>query len=495
MGRSEDRVFSLKAEGAVVSRQRIRLFGWTAAAFIAAGLLASPQAFAQKVTPAGGAISRVSVVLNKSESYKVDVPFADVLVGSSDIADVIPLSDRQLYILGKKVGTTNVTLYDRNKRLLSIIDVDVRMDTSQLESKIRSSSGSRNIRVGSIDNKLVLSGTAEDSQALDRAVNVAAGLAPGGVVNAMNVNGSQQVMLKVRFVEADRSAERALGVKWGVFSGNGNLLASIGRITAGATGQGATATILSRVISTDSTKVDLVLTALEQQGFVRRLAEPNLVALSGETADFLAGGEFPVPVSASTTNGFPTTTIEFKEFGVGLAFTPTVLAGGVISLKLEPTVSELDYTNAVRLSGVEIPGLVKRRAKTTIELRDGQSFAMAGLLQSQSARTLDQVPWLGSVPVLGALFRSPSFQQKESELVIIVTPYLVKPVPPGKQLRTPLDNTLNANDLDFFLNGRGEIPKRDSTLINAQNQDVGPVGGAPAGAPGRDDTRLLAGGK
>jgi pilus assembly protein CpaC len=202
-----------------------------------------------------------------------------------------------------------------------------------------------------------------------------------------------------------------------------------------------------------------------------------------------------VPVAATTTNGFPTTTIEFKEFGVSLNFTPTVLARGVISLTLNPKVTEIDYTNSVTLYGTTIPGLSKREAKTTIELRDGQSFAMAGLIQSQSARALEQVPWLGTVPVLGALFRSPSFQQKESELVVIVTPYLVKPVPPNKQLKTPLDNTLNANDIDFFLNGRAEIPKTRNNLVNSQNQDVGAYGGVPAGAPAAAETRILSGGE
>ncbi|MFO1148338.1 MAG: type II and III secretion system protein family protein [Alsobacter sp.] len=460
----------------------------------------------QRVIASEGRASRITLVVNKSESYRLDAPFADVLVGSSDIADVIPLSDRQIYVLGKKIGTTNVTLYDRNKRLLNVIDVDVRMDTTNVESKIRSSSGSRNIRVGSVDGKLVLSGTADDAQAVDRAMNVAAGLAPAGVVNALNVNSSQQVMLKVRFVEASRDAARALGIRWD-FLAPGKAAGSIGSIAAStkntfagaaiadaissASGAPPFASVIGRLISNNNGTLDVALSALEEQGYVRRLAEPNLVAISGQSADFLAGGEFPVPVSASTTNGFPTTTIEFKEFGVGLSFTPTVLADKVINLRLEPTVSELDYTNAVRLQGVEIPGLVKRRAKTTIELRDGQSFAIAGLIQAQSARALEQVPWLGTVPVLGALFRSPSFQQKETELVVIVTPYLVRPVAPGRQLKTPLDTTLPGNDLDYFLNGRAEIKKTNNGLTTANGVDAGAAGGIAAGAPAPNETRLL----
>jgi pilus assembly protein CpaC len=461
------------------------------------GVLLGPGAtFAQqRVAPAEGPVKRVAVIVNKSESFRVDAPFADVLVGSSDIADVIPLSDRQIYILGKKIGTTNVTLYDKNKRLLNVIDIEVGLDTNNVENKIRNSSGSRNIRVGDVNGKLVLSGTAEDAQSVDRAVNVAAGLAPGGVVNALNVRSSQQVLLKVRFVEASRDAARALGVRWDMFrrSDTGGLqnVANIGTFAATSAGGSPFATLISRVIAGNNTKLDVVLTAMEDQGVIRRLAEPNLVAMSGQTADFLAGGEFPVPVSASTSNGFPTTTIEFKEFGVGLSFTPTVLAGNVINLRLEPNVSELDYSNGVTLQGVQIPGLVKRRTKTTIELRDGQSFAIAGLLQAQSSRTVQEVPWLGQVPVLGALFRSPSFQQKETELVVIVTPYLVKPLAPGKQLRTPLDTSLAGNDLDFFLNARAEVPKSRNNLIDSAKQDAGPAGGIPSGAPDVDPSRLV----
>ncbi len=515
--RCEEKV-GRRRHGAAPSGRRFRRlflsltagFAAVAASVLVLSSLSATQA--QMVTPVGGPVSRVSVVLNKSESYKVDVPFADVLVGSSDIADVIPLSDRQLYILGKKVGTTNVTLYDRSKRLLSIIDIEVKLDTNNVENKIRTSSGSGSIRVGDVNGKLVLSGTAEDAQSVDRAMSVAKDLAPAGVVNAMRVTGNQQVMLKVRFVEASRDAARALGVRWDFFRGNlrqanvgtfgsasglqrnlpggggtVNVLDAAGTLTGGS----PFASIIARVISTDSTKLDVVISALEEQGVVRRLAEPNLIALSGETADFLAGGEFPVPVSATTTNGFPTTTIEFKEFGVSLAFTPTVLARGVISVKLEPIVSELDYSNAVRLQGVEIPGLVKRRAKTTVELRDGQSFAIAGLLQAQSSRTVEQVPWLGTVPVIGALFRSPSFQSKETELVVIVTPYLVRPVAAGKQLKTPFDTSLAGNDLDFFLNARSETPRTQNNLVNSQNQDTGTYGGIPSGAPAQSETRLL----
>ena len=185
----------------------------------------------------------------------------------------------------------------------------------------------------------------------------------------------------------------------------------------------------------------------------RRLAEPNLVALSGDTASFLAGGEFPFPVQAEDGK----ITVEFKKFGVGLAFTPTVLGEGLINLKIEPEVSELDPTNSLRVNGIEMPSLMVRRTQTTIELRDGQSFAIAGLLYSNHFKNQAQLPWIGEVPVLGALFRSAAFQRKETDLVIIVTPRLVRPARPDEKLETPLDDRLPSNDREFFLRGQQEV--------------------------------------
>ncbi len=187
---------------------------------------------------------------------------------------------------------------------------------------------------------------------------------------------------------------------------------------------------------------------------VRRLAEPNLIAMSGEKASFLAGGGFPIPVAGT----FQQITVEYKKFGVGLTFVPTVLANGVINLKIEPEVSHIDTTNSIRTGVVAIPAITVRRASTTIELRDGQSFAIAGLLQSVTAETQQQLPWLADVPILGALFRSAAFEKKETDLAIIVTPRLVKPAKPGQKLRTPLDDALPASDADRFLTGKQEIP-------------------------------------
>jgi len=231
------------------------------------------------------------------------------------------------------------------------------------------------------------------------------------------------------------------------------------------------------VISTSNgTTIDVLIQALETQGLVRRLAEPNLITLSGDPARFLAGGEFPVPVAATTLQGIPTITIEFKKFGVELEFLPTVLARGVTNLRVEPSVSELDFTNAVQIQGTTVPALTVRDARTTVELRDGQSFAIAGLLQTKNQEAVSQVPWIGSVPVLGTLFSSKSYQQQETDLVIIVTPHLVAPAVPGQQLASPLDSRLPANDVDFFLNGQMEVRKRYDDYVNSGGEVKGPYG-------------------
>jgi pilus assembly protein CpaC len=229
--------------------------------------------------------------------------------------------------------------------------------------------------------------------------------------------------------------------------------------------------VIARLLD-NGTKADVIVQALEKRGLARRLAEPNLVALSGDTASFLAGGEFPFPVAADNDK----ITVEFKRFGVGLAFTPTVLGDGLINIKIEPEVSELDPTTTLRIEGVEIPSLIVRRAQTTIELRDGQSFAIAGLLYNNHYKSQSQLPWIGEVPVLGTLFRSAAFQRKETDLVIIVTPRLVRPARPGQKLKTPLDGRVASNDIEFFLSGTQEINVGRPEPDRGHILDLGPVG-------------------
>ena len=439
-------------------------------------------------------VRHIVITVNKSQTVTFATPFKTASIASTEFADVTPLTDRSLYIQGKKVGTTSVSMFDQNMQLVELLDLDITIDTRNLQENIRQSTGS-SIRVSSSNGEVVLSGIAPDAVTADRAVSIAKSMVKSGeIVNAMTVAPTQQVMLKVRFLEASRDAERDLGVNWfgsnasgtrGVSTGNGvpvvgtagggiPLISSTGALL-GSGGQ-PFGVVLANLVN-GGTNIDVMLSALETKGLVRRLAEPNLVALSGDTARFLAGGEFPVPTAVSTTSGAGVTpTVEFKKFGVSLAFSPTVLSRGLINLRIAPEVSEIDPSVGVTFSGTTIPGLVTRNAQTTIELRDGQSFAIAGLLQDRNARTINQVPWIGSVPVLGSLFRSSAYQNHETDLVIIVTPILVRPATPVDRLASPLDQRLPSNDVDFFVNGQMEVPKRYSDYLTSGGGLNGPYG-------------------
>jgi len=467
----------------------------------------------------------IQVTLNKSRTCRLDESFIQAVVGGPDIADVLPMSDHVLYIQGKKIGTTNVSVFDQDKNRINVLDLEVTPDIAVLtrdyqayvrniREAIHTATDSPGIRVSVANDKILLSGEARNSVDAERAFAIAKAMvrppegAPGldpdkagqYVINAMRVTASQQVMLRVRFIEVDRSAERDIGVNWfgsnkgqtaGINTGNGvptqvgqspnstpggiPLFQTLGTLVPGGLTSVAAAPFGVGLFKLGG-NLDLLITALESKGLARRLAEPDLVALSGDTASFLAGGEFPVPSVQSSSGTAPVITTQFYPFGVQLTFVPTVLANGVINLRLTPSVSELDYKNAVVISGTAIPSITKREARTTIELRDGQSFAMAGLLQSDNSRDINQVPWLGSVPVLGALFSSKSFQQQETDLVVIVTPHLVAPAAPGQALATPFDKTLPGNDLDLFLMGRPEVRKQYTDYVTSGGQLTGPYG-------------------
>jgi pilus assembly protein CpaC len=480
--------------------QATSLIGALAAVVIA---LTSPAMAAD--SPSGHLFETVSasrtvvVTLYKSQTLQLDRPFATAVVGSPEIADVLPMTDRGLYIQGKKIGTTNISIFSQEQKLVAVIDLEVALDSGDLQKKIFAATGNRGIRVTSSNGQVILSGLASDAVAAERAVALARTVSPNGVVNAMSVVPSQQVMLKVRFLEASRDAGRELGVNLmasnasgthGFTTGQGTFISNTPGTpsnttpsgiplfqTAGTlagTAQGPFGVAIANLVN-GGTRIDVLITALETRGLIRRLAEPTLAALSGDTAQFLAGGEFPVPIAATSANGIVTPTIEFKPFGVRLSFTPTVLNSGVINLRIAPEVSELDFANAVTISGTTVPSLIKRDATTTVELRDGQSFAIAGLLQANDLRVGSQVPWLGSVPVLGALFRSLAYQKHETDLVIIVTPHLVQPAVPGQRLATPLDRRLPSNDADFFLMGQSEVPK-SSRVYDTPNGLKGPYG-------------------
>ncbi len=460
------------------------------------------DAQAQRLLQVSGARRTVSltVAVGKTEDVRIDSSYTDVTVGDPEIADVTPLTDHALSILGKKIGTTRVTIYAEGKRQVGIFDVEVSYDVSRLSVEISRATSSQ-IVVSSVNGRIMLSGSVADAVTLDKAMVIARQFVPdGNVINTVHVLQPQQVMLEVRFIEASREIGRDLGVQWNVFGSHvaGSIGARqpanklpittptsstnipVGEVAAGVLSGGSPFGFLLGRIIAGGTTIDAALNALEQRGLVRSLAEPNLVALSGDTASFLAGGEFPIPVSTNLGQ----VTIDYKRYGVGLAFTPTVLKDGVINLKIEPEVSQLDPNNSVPVgNGISVPALIVRRANTTIELRDGQSFMMGGLLLNVSTANQEQLPWVGDVPVLGTLFRSASYQKKETDLAIIVTPRVVRPSPPSSPLKTPLDNTIPANDPDFFLMGKSELTPTDMRLALGQRKRfVGHVLDLPKGA-------------
>ena len=464
-----------------------------AVALVAAvlGFIAEAHA-ADRVVQIGGnhRTAMVTVTIGKSQDVHTDNSFVDVTVGDPDVADVNPLTDHSLSILGKKIGTTRVSVYGDNKQLVGIFDIEVSYDITRLTNELARRFPRSRLRASSVNGRIMLSGQVADAATLDQAVTIARQFGPE-IINTVSVMSPQQVLLEVRFIEVARTAGRELGVQWNRF-GNNSLL-NIGNNTnagglpitpagsnnfknPGVTSGGANGTDVLRsgivaagVLSgaapfgflvahmvANGMSADALINVLEQRGVARALAEPNLVALSGDTASFLAGGEYPIPVAGS----YGQVTVDYKKYGVGLAFTPTVLGGGLINMKIEPEVSQIDPTHTVAVAnGISVPALIVRRASTTVELRDGQSFVIGGLLQSTGQNTIDQLPWLGSVPVLGTLFSSKSYQKNETDLAIIVTPHLVRPARPGDLIKTPLDNTLPPNDVDFFLLGKTEVPR------------------------------------
>lgn len=486
-----------------------------AVALAAIGVSTPVYAQASAISVAEGVhAGSVEVPVNKSQVIRSDRPYAKALIGSPDIADVLPLTDSSLYVLGKKMGTTSLTLYDRSNTLIAVVDVVVGPDVITLRRQLSELMPVEGIGARISNDSIVLEGVVPDAVAADRAVQIAESYAPGKVINLLSIGSSQQVMLEVRFSEIKRSALKNLGVSWFFGSDGGKFDGVIGGgarvrpLTDPDTGEilGSQKTIeavtgsygiVSRAFRALGTNFEVELDALERKGAVTTLAEPTLVALSGETASFLAGGEFPVPVIQNSGGGGggggnnSAITVEWKPFGVSLAFTPTVLADGVINMVVAPEVSSIDPSAAIVISGLTIPGIQTRRAKTTIELRDGESFALAGLLRRDFQDTVRQIPLLGSIPIIGSLFRSSGFNREETELVMIVTPRLVRPVRAGT-LRGPTDRVKPPNEADLFLGGRTDTGVPVAPEFNPPPFGQ-PLSATPPAAPGGSAQRKPAG--
>lgn len=453
-------------EGISGAHLRLRCLRALAAALVAAMplLLAAGPASAQVVNISAERGAKVKVAKGKPRTVKTNAAFYEIVIGDPAVANVTPLTDRSFYVLGNELGTTGIALFNESKQLVGTVDIEVTLDTDGLAGTIRDAVPGNDIKVKTANGRIVLSGSANDAVAAEKAKKIAERYSgEEEIINSVAISSSQQVQLNVRFVEINRDVGRELGTKMNASYVNGS-----GGVSFNSDPRSSSNTPAAQIIgglTSGGFSIDVAIRALEDRGVARRLAEPNLIARSGEKASFLAGGEFPIPVSEDEGK----VTVTYKKFGVGLDFTPTVLADGLISLDIEPEVSSIDASASYQIGNIAIPGFVVRRAKTAVDLKSGQSFMIAGLLQSQNDKVTQSIPGLGQLPVLGALFSSKAYQRRETDLVIIITPYLVKPIDPTKKVATPFDQTAPGTDADFFLGNQDEVKRAGARATAALN--------------------------
>jgi len=455
---------------------------------------------------------KLNLVVDKSTVIRSTTPIKRVSMGFPLIADVKVLSPRQVYIVGRFIGVTRLIFWGIDDEVSTVFDIDIVLDIARLKENLHEIFPEEdNIQVTYANNNITLSGTVSSPANIAKVIEIAEsylysksieiktkapttttekdtwgdgkdifhskeeevktklGYNPPKVINLLEVEGVQQVMLEVRIAEMSKSLVRRLGFNFSYISSSGrnigvgllNNLTGIGGVfpnsffgltglPEGASGVSDKINAIFRFLGND-TLWTVFIDALKEEGLVKVLAEPTLITLSGQPANFLAGGEFPVPVPQEQD----TITIEWKTFGVGLSFTPIVLNDKKISMKIAPEVSDLDFSNAVILEGFTVPAIVTRRVSTTIELADGQSFAIAGLIRDDVREIVDKYPLLGDIPILGAMFRSTEFQKNETELLVIVTPHLVKPLDMANQ-PLPTDYFIEPDDFEWYLLGRME---------------------------------------
>ncbi|HEY7534305.1 MAG TPA: type II and III secretion system protein family protein [Nitrospiraceae bacterium] len=418
-------------------------------------------------------IQRLDLTAGKSRILDLPVAIKRASLANPDVADTVVLSPTQLYITGKSTGVTNLTLWNESGKMMGMYDVVIAPDLTRLKENLhKAMPDEKNILVMSSHDSITLSGTASSAGNLTRAMSIAEAYAPRKVINSLQVGGVQQVMLEVRVAEMNRELIRRLGINATAMTPQGFGMTALNQLTSmigGNSFSGMSGGISSALTNTLNLSQQALaangafqfqtgnitwsgfVDALQQENIVKVLAKPTLLALNGQEAAFLAGGEFPIPVPQA----FGLITIQFKKFGVGLVFTPNIMDKNHISLSVAPEVSELDFQNALRTQGFVVPAITTRRATTTIELADGQSFAIGGLLRDNVKESINKYPWLGDIPILGALFRSTSYQKNETELLIIVTAHLVKPLDMTAQT-LPTDYYEEPNDFEFYLMGYAE---------------------------------------
>ncbi|MEQ1771051.1 MAG: type II and III secretion system protein family protein [Devosia sp.] len=428
---------------------------------------AAPAMAAQAIHYDLATTSVLKINLPVSQAVTVTISGAVGKIVSADpaIADAQPITDKSLYLVGKGFGTTTVNLYATDGAPVGLIAVEVGADVGDITRSIKSALPNSSVKVSTVNGRVRLSGTVPDEIAMEKAMSIVEQYGSPAIINTMTLSGGRQVNLEVRILEANRSAGRQLGIEW---SGSGANF--VGGIDSGPNNPTVEAQSFSGFITglvSGGVSIEMAITALEKKGLVRTLAEPNLTTLSGIKASFLAGGQIPLRVQEEDKKY----SIQYKDFGVRLVFTPVVLEGDRIQIKLAPEVSGIGgFTNAGD------PIFNTRNLDATVELRDGQSFSVAGLLQNETKMDQNQLPWLGDVPVLGALFKSSGYQKQETELVVIVTPRLVKPGTPAQVVASPLDQTMPANDPEFFGLGKLEVTSKMIKDFQSGAGIAGPYG-------------------
>ena len=445
-------------------KRRVRLGTALAALALSVGpvVVASPAAAQSR---AARPSETLTLSQNTGTLVRLSSPMSDVFVANEQIADVQVRSSTQLYVYGKTSGETTVYATGANGKVVYAANVRVGTNAGSVGEMLRLAMPEANIQATPMNNLVLLTGTVAQPNDVEEAQRLVQAYVGDGtqVVSRIRSATPLQVSLKVKIAEVSRSLVKQIGVNLLTRDGTGGFQFGIGQGNAGTfglpatddapatpksfniAGQGSTLGFAGKLLGLD---ILSTLNLSEADGLVTTLAEPNLTALSGETASFLAGGEFPIPVSQSLGS----VTIEYKQYGVGLAFTPIVLADGRISMRVRPEVSELSNEGSIRLNGFDVPALTTRRAETTVELGSGQSFMIAGLLRNANTNNIDKAPFLGDLPILGALFRSTKYRRAETELVIVVTPYLVRPV--SNQLALPTDGYRAPASGDMVLEGQ-----------------------------------------
>ena len=428
---------------------------------------------------------KLPLIMNKSAILSTRAAYKRVSVGSPDIADVNTIGPTNILVTAKKPGTTQLIIWDDAERS-QVVDLAVGIDLPALQEQFKQQFPGSKIDLSMANGQLVLRGRVPSLIVAEQAVQLATPYSPK-VLNFLEISGGQQVMLQVRFAEVSRSATSQLGFNFGSTDGRSFLGNNIGQVSPlGIVDSAGAASGVKLAIQSPNPAVTLFgtglvgdsafayyIAALRQNNLLRILAEPNLTAMSGQEASFLAGGEFPVPVTqgGGTGAGGTAVTVEYRSFGVKLRFTPVVLGDGKIRLKVAPEVSDLDFTTAVRFNGFVIPGLTQRKLETSIELKEGQTFAVAGLLNNNVSATKDVTPVLGDIPYLGALFRSVRYQRKETELVVIVTPRLVEGMNPAQVPLLPGEKWRHPSEADLFwqrdIGSPGGDPRKAATPANA----------------------------